>query len=143
MVTSIFIVGTWSGFDFNNDKRWAPGRALKGGPNGYLKFKDGMRIEIKNMWACVIDTAGCMNISSRLKGLVNYIEAINLVHLHELCHACDDGIGERYDKKQYSHTYYWNKTLIPLSKIDESNHVRRLINDLYSFLAAVTKGENK
>lgn len=116
MITSIFIANFWGGFEFNNDGRWAPGRALDGGPNAYLIFNDGSRVDIPNMWACVVDVAACMTINP-IAGVVNQIEAVNLVHLHELCHACDDGDAERYDREAYSHTYYWNKTLIPLSKI--------------------------
>ena len=118
MITSIFVAESWLGFDFNEDERWAPGRMFKGGPNVYLQFKGKERVEIANMWACVIDVAACINIISRLVGAVNYIEAINLVHLHELCHVCDDGEAKRYNKKPYTHTYYWNRTLVPLSKIN-------------------------
>lgn len=117
MTLSIFTADSWFGFDFNNDEKWAPGRAFKGGPNAYLEFNGGDRIDISGIWACVIDVASCMNITSRLAGTINYVEAMNLVHLHELCHTCDDGEAERYDTKKYSHTYYWNKTLISLSKI--------------------------
>lgn len=120
MITSIFMASSWSGFDYNDDKQWAPGRTFKGGPNAYLILPVNSRIEIKNMWACVIDVPACMNIMSRRTGAINHIEAVNLVHLHELCHACDDGNAERYDKKRYSHTFYWNKTLISLSKMEAS-----------------------
>ncbi len=124
MTLSIFTADSWFGFDFNNDEKWAPGRAFKGGSNAYLEFNGGNRIDIPNIWACVIDVASCMNISLRLAGTVNFVEVINLVHLHELCHTCDDGKAERYDTKNYSHTYYWNKILIPLSKIDSFHNFK-------------------
>jgi len=118
---SIFTADSWAGFDYNGDEKWAPGRAFEGNSQAWIEFPDGTRIDYPNMWACVVDVAACMNIMSRLTGVVNHIEAVNLVHLHEICHACDEGRAERYDTKFHSHTYYWNKTLISLSKMEAND----------------------
>jgi len=122
-IQSLFIAEAWGGFDFNKDERWAPGRALKGGPNAYVCIENKERgtyerYETPNMWLCLIDVAACMLITERKRGMVDWISAVNLVHLHELCHACDEGDSKRYDKGRYSHTFYWSKTLAPLSQIE-------------------------
>ena len=123
-IQSLFIADAWGGFDFNGDARWAPGRAFKGGPNAYIWIENKERktyekYETPNQWLCLIDVAACMLITERKRGMVDWIEAINLVHLHELSHACDDGSASRFDKGRYSHTYYWSKTLAPISRLKQ------------------------
>jgi len=126
-IISIIRADAFGGFDFNDDKKFAPGRAFKGGKNAYLEL-DGERVDLPNMWACLIDVAACMNLKwwAPLAN-VNYIEAITLVHLHELSHACDDGKSERYDYGGYSHTHYWNEVLVPLSRLETKKRTKEKI----------------
>ena len=119
-IISIFTADAFGGFDFNNDERWAPGRAFKGGKDAYLIMPSGEKVELSKKWGCVVDVAACMNITLRLSGELDYIEAVNHVHLHELSHACDDGKAERYDFGGYSHSYHWAKVLVPISRIKQT-----------------------
>lgn len=123
-ILSVFRADAWGGFDFNGDQQWAPGRAFKGGKNAYLQLNDDERIECSNMWVCLVDVSSCMNLRWwSPKSRVNFVEAINLVHLHELSHACDNGKSERYDYGKYSHTHRWNKILEPVSIISKSRRI--------------------
>ncbi len=122
---SIFRADAFGGFDFNGDERFAPGRAFKGGPNAHLEFQDGGIIKIPNMWACLVDVAACVNIIERLSGNLDYVEAINLVHIHELCHACDDKNASRYDDNESNHTNKWGEVLIPLSRIETKKRITK------------------
>jgi len=122
-IISIFIADAWGGFDFNNDERWAPGRAFKGGKNAYLITPSGEKVELSSKWGCVVDVAACMNIIPRIWGELDWIEAVNHVHLHELSHACHDGNLEQYEYDGYSHSYHWGKVLIPLSRFKQTKRM--------------------
>lgn len=113
---SLIIATSFSGFEYNDDGRFAPGRNLvfiKSDKN-WLEIPNHGRYEALPKIAIIVDIAASMNIVSVQKGKLTPIQGFELVLLHELVHASID--DESYDKEEYElhHTGKWNRILIPV-----------------------------